>query len=234
VPLFSVIIPTRNRPDFLGQALASVLAQECADFEVLLVNDGEGVTLNQSDPRIRILDNHQRGAVPARNLGVEQAQGKHIAFLDDDDVWLNRSHLSISAAQLSAGADFCFADGIMKFAGEAAPRIFSKTADRRSLQHDNTILISAVCYARTLHDRLGLFDEALPFYWDWDWYLRVANAGFTLRHIADLAVDIRIHPANMSGQSNLEARRNNLSLLAHKHQLGALTLKNHADFATAK
>lgn len=227
---FSVIIPTRDRPDFLGEAVASVLAQSVIDFEVLIVNDGNGQISLPLDPRIRILHNYQRGPVPARNLGVSEARGDYIAFLDDDDVWIDRQHLAEALRLLQAGAKFTFGNGIMQFPGEAQLRHFDLTATAQSLERDNTILISAVCYEKALHHSLGLFDEALPFYWDWDWYLRVVRDGHHLVHITQSVVDIRIHPQNMSGNSNEAERRAGLDAFAAKHKLGFISLKNHADF----
>lgn len=229
MPLFSVIIPTRNRPDYLAEAVASVLAQSEHDFELLIVNDGVPLESPPRDRHVRILENEARGAVPARKLGVAQALGQFVAFLDDDDQWIDRDHLKRSAAVLKTES-FAFGDGLMQFPGEAHPRLFDRDADAASLARDNTILISAVCYRRRLHDALGAFDETLPYYWDWDWYLRVARAGHVLHHMNHAVADIRIHPQNMSGEMNREARRDNLDRLSAKHGLGFITLRNHTDF----
>jgi glycosyltransferase involved in cell wall biosynthesis len=233
MPQVSVIIPTRDRLQFLSEAVASVAGQSFGDWELLLVNDGVSALPKNNDPRIRVFDNLQRGAVSARNLGVAHARGSLIAFLDDDDTWIDAGHLAAAAKALQQDA-FFFADGIMKFPGESSPRVFARDADATSLEQDNTILISAVCYRRALHDELGPFDEALPYYWDWDWYLRVARAGHRLVRRTHTVVDIRIHPQNMSGDSNAQARRENLDRFAGKHGIGPLVLKNHADFSEAE
>ncbi len=223
--LFSVIIPTKNRPDYLKEACASVLQQSHHDLELLIVNDGGEMVLPSADPRVRVLNNQSRGAVPARNFGVSAAKGSLIAFLDDDDFWIDQQHLEKA---LAAQADFYFADGDMIFPdGKIKP--FAKNATAETLEHDNTILISAVCYKRSIHDKLGLFDETLPYYWDWDWYLRVSRGGYGLHHQSDPAVRIRVHPQNMSG-GNDAARRANLDLMITKHRLGSIPLKNHTDF----
>jgi glycosyltransferase involved in cell wall biosynthesis len=230
MPMFSVIIPTRNRADYLKSAVASVLQQTLSDFELLIVNDGADVVDAFADGRVRVLDNAQRGAVPARNLGVAEATGHYVAFLDDDDVWCSTVHLENAFAVHSQGVDFYFSDGVMRMPDGSA-RNFSHDANVTSLAHDNTILISTVCYARHLHDKLGEFDTALPYYWDWDWYLRVARGGFSLKRNIEAAAEILVHAQNMSGDANIDQRRANLDLLCHKHGLGAIELKNHADFA---
>jgi glycosyltransferase involved in cell wall biosynthesis len=229
LPKFTVIIPTRNRPQYLGEAVASVLKQSLADFELLIVNDGDTALPPFKDPRIHILNNQSLGAVAARNLGVAKARGAYIAFLDDDDVWSQDDHLAHATNKLSKTTDFYFADGEMKFP-DGSTKLFAQAADVQSLQRDNTILVSAICYKKSLHAKLGTFDLALPYYWDWDWYLRVANSGAQLYRRAFPVVDIRIHAQNMSGDSNLLARRANLNLLELKHDLAKIELKGHLDF----
>ena len=227
-PQFSVIIPTRNRETYLGDAVKSVLSQQGVSLELLIVNDGEPLTITFKDPRVRVLDNRKRTAVPARNLGVSNAAGTYIAFLDDDDFWIDPHHLEKAQAQFDQYADFYFADGEMWFF-DGRVKLFALDATATSLEKDNTILISAVCYRRCIHDKLGAFDEALPYYWDWDWYLRVARGGFKLFHQSSPVVCIRVHENNMSGQ-NETARRANLDALQGKHNLPPIPLKNHTDF----
>lgn len=228
-PTFSVIIPTRNRPDFLAESVASVLQQKNANLELLVVNDGDPLQATFSDPRVRVLDNHKRGAVPARNLGVAESRGKVIAFLDDDDIWIDDRHLEKSATALAHNQGFYFANGLMAFP-DGSTRDFSQSASATSLEKDNTILISAVCYSKSLHEKLGTFDESIPYYWDWDWYLRVARAGTPLHHQAKPAVSIRVHANNMSGTANAAARQENLDRLCTKHGLEKIVLKSHIDF----
>jgi glycosyltransferase involved in cell wall biosynthesis len=223
--MISVIIPTKNRPDFLLQAVQSVLLQTHAEFEILVVNDGDDL-IQFNHEKIRVLNNQKRGAVVARNFGVTQTRGTHIAFLDDDDMWIDRQHLERAAVR---DAEFYFADGVMKFA-DGTSSAFAHDANVETLAHDNTILISAVVYEKVLHGKLGMFDETLPYYWDWDWYLRAARSGASFYHCDIPAVDIRVHAQNMSADQNQSARQANLNLLCSKHNLQNITLKNHVDF----
>ncbi len=227
-PQFSVVIPTRNREHYLAEAVASVLAQAEVSLELLVVNDGDALTLSFADPRVRVLDNGKRTAVPARNLGVEQALGDFIAFLDDDDYWIDGHHLAKAREAFQQHADFYFANGEMSFP-DGSVKLFDRDATLKSLEHDNTILISAVCYRRAIHEKLGRFDESIPYYWDWDWYLRVARGGYKLHHQSQPAVCIRVHEGNMSA-ANDAARRANLDALEAKHKLAPIPLKNHTDF----
>ena len=231
---FSVIIPTRNRPQYLIQAVESVMAQEAVSLEILVVDDGNVQLPAFSSERVRILPNGQRGAVAARNLGVAAAKGHYIAFLDDDDWWTDPRFLLSSLEMLRHGSDFTFADGTLVFDDGRKDMPFAFDADKLSLEADNSILISTVCYRRELHAVLGEFDEALPFYWDWDWYLRVARGGFVLARLARPIVSIRVHDGNMSSEAQEKARRDNLDALTRKHRLPPLKLKNHLSLASER
>ena len=91
---FSVIIPTRNRPQLLTRAIESVAGQKHVDLEIIIVNDGNQPIVGLSEPHIKILDNLNQGPVAARNLGVDHSNGEIIAFLDDDDQWTDDFFLS--------------------------------------------------------------------------------------------------------------------------------------------
>ena len=93
-PLISVVIPTRDRPPLAIRAVQSALRQTLNEIEVIVVIDGpdeptQKVLQDIPDPRMRtILLPTPLGAGEARNVGVDQARGPWIAFLDDDDEWL--------------------------------------------------------------------------------------------------------------------------------------------------
>ena len=94
MPKVSVIIPTYNRPEFLKEAVQSVLAQICHDYEIILISDASDGNLKKEHRAIANLSSsiflyhlptHQ-GVSQARNLGLNQAKGDYILFLDDDDL----------------------------------------------------------------------------------------------------------------------------------------------------
>ncbi len=91
MPLFSVIIPTYNRAGLIQQTLDSVFAQEFADFEVWVVDDGSTdktlEVLAGYGQRLKLLRQANQGPGPARNLGAVHAVGQYIVFLDSDDLW---------------------------------------------------------------------------------------------------------------------------------------------------
>ena len=96
---FSVIIPVYNIEQYVRRCVDSVLQQDFADYEVILVDDGStdqsGVLcdqLAQNNPRVRVIHKENGGLSSARNAGVRQAKGRYIWFVDGDD-WIEQGAL---------------------------------------------------------------------------------------------------------------------------------------------
>ncbi len=106
---FSVVIPTRDRPELFSVALASVLQQSFEDLEVVVVNDGssdENWSRYQTiealkNPRVTVVSLPRRpqghGPSYAINSGAARARGDYLCFLDDDDEWIDGEHLDRAA-----------------------------------------------------------------------------------------------------------------------------------------
>jgi glycosyltransferase involved in cell wall biosynthesis len=108
-PLVSAVIPTRNRPELVCQAVRSVLSQTVREVECIVVIDGPDVATLHSlgeieDPRLRVIALAENvGGCEARNLGAQAARGEWVALLDDDDEWLPfRLEKQLAAAAKSA------------------------------------------------------------------------------------------------------------------------------------
>lgn len=113
----SIIMPAWNAAQTIGESIASVLAQDDEDWELLIVDDGSddataaiASAAASSNSRIRLLS-HQTSCGPAaaRNTAIESARGRYIAFLDADDLWLpgklscQRTVMEASGATVVAG-----------------------------------------------------------------------------------------------------------------------------------
>jgi glycosyltransferase involved in cell wall biosynthesis len=136
MPFFSVILATRDRPALFAEALASVLAQEGADYELIVVDDGSldahdaayagaldraGETLGERLKVRRLLRRPRgHGQSYSLNFGADEAAGDYLAFLDDDDRWTDPRHLARAAAALAArpGADLFMTNQCAFRAGE--------------------------------------------------------------------------------------------------------------------
>lgn len=119
-PAISVVVATYNRRARLPRAIASVLAQADAEFELIVVDDASTddtrtYLASLADPRIRvILAEHNRGPSAARNLGLEAARADVVAFLDSDDAY-RAQRLSLPLAALGADPSLvCVLSSAMK------------------------------------------------------------------------------------------------------------------------
>ena len=94
-PLISVIIPVYNSQDYLPECIMSVVSQDIDDMEIIAVDDGSsdsslGILQSYSEryPNLHIFSSRRLGASGARNIGLDQAMGKYVVFLDSDDMLL--------------------------------------------------------------------------------------------------------------------------------------------------
>lgn len=131
-PFFSIVVPTRNRVDWLRRCLQGIAEQEYTNYEVIIVDDGSDDDVasayrdmvTELGSRFRLfhanLDSrHRLGPSAVRNWGIDQTQGRYIAFCDDDDYWIRSDLLSTAAAALSStDADLYFSDQKVQFNDE--------------------------------------------------------------------------------------------------------------------
>lgn len=238
--MVSVLIPTFNRPALLLRALRSLQLQLYPDWEAVVVDDGDGSGIlaahNLRDPRIVGVRNEGKGQVDARNTGLAHASGEMIALLDDDDWWLDTTHLQRVVRALKAQPGLVYRGGylIHERDGLELQRIpFDFKATPGSLRTDNLLLATGAAYPRFFHDQLGLFDPEMSDYWDWDWYLRIVSAGYPLIQLPGRGVAVAMHGANMSYSARQDERQKNLDKLSSKHGLSGITLKDHRVIAGA-
>jgi glycosyltransferase involved in cell wall biosynthesis len=92
VPIVSAIIPVHNGESTIARAVESVLTQDFSDIELIVVNDGSTDSthevLGPYAGQVKRIEQAKAGPAVARNVGIEAARGKYVAFLDADDAWL--------------------------------------------------------------------------------------------------------------------------------------------------
>ena len=120
--LISVIVPVYNTEKYLDRCIQSVLAQTYTNWELLLIDDGStdssGTICDQyaaEDNRIRVFHKENGGVSSARNLGLDNAKGEWITFVDSDD-WVEPSMLKeLLAIALDNDADYVYCDLLFDF-----------------------------------------------------------------------------------------------------------------------
>jgi glycosyltransferase involved in cell wall biosynthesis len=189
-PLVSVIVRTRDRPSLLREALASLRAQSFRDFETLVVADGgarppeEILQPAPGEGGLRLLHREPpHGRARALNAGLDAAQGRFIAYLDDDDLFLP-DHLECLARFLSGSDAYRVAytdvEQISQTLGEDGkyhdgPRlvVYGQPYDPHRLLSSNYISLIGLMHAAT--DLR--YDEQFDILEDWDFMLRLAERG---------------------------------------------------------
>lgn len=124
-PIVSIIIPSRNRGKSLDRCLSAIKEQSFIDYEVILVDDGSDyqfrqeskLLLQQYDQRFKLHLLHESGtkgsgASFTRNVGINLADGKYIAFCDDDDYWLRSDYLQVAVDAMEQSNAEVFFSGI--------------------------------------------------------------------------------------------------------------------------
>ena len=201
-PLVSVIIPTKNRPDMLIDAIRSVLGQTYRHFEILVINDGggdvEGILSNlDADGRIvyvRLPQSRERSF--GRNLGVQLAQGKYITYLDDDDRYYPQ-HLETLVEFLErTGHQVAYADAYRVHQTKEHGRYVTKSKDLPYSQDFNAdqILVNnfipnlCLMHAKACVEQVGGFESSLEPHEDWDFLIRLSQQ-YSIHHIQTVTAE---------------------------------------------
>lgn len=186
----SVVIPTFRRHETLPRAVRSALLQGPAVTEVIVVDDNreEGdrsqvrrILRELDDPRVVYLQNAgNRGGAASRNVGIRQARGSLLAFLDDDDLWLP-GKITAQAALMRPGVVGVDCGYVER--DDAWGLLFEVFGDGRTKTQAQMLAgycpvsTSLVMVTRDVALRVGLFDEEIDSFEDYDFWLRCASVG---------------------------------------------------------
>lgn len=178
-PLLSVYIPTHNRAMLLTRALESVWRQRDSRCEIIVIDDGS------ADRTPELLDqwaamgklrwcrnNHPVGACAARNLAIQEARGKFVMGLDDDDEMCPGRIGTLLAALRSYYAFVCASDWLIPRAGTARLRIVPSHINEEMILSRN-VVGNQICAERKKILGCNGFDESLPSAQDYDLWIRM-------------------------------------------------------------
>jgi len=184
-PLATIVIPVYGRTEYIRAAVDSALAQTYPHREIIVVDDGSphdvrGV-LAERLGKVRYLHQKNGGLSAARNLGLREAEGKYVAFLDDDDL-LEPAKLEKQIRILEARpeAGLVYSD-CYEFGHPGVPKLNPATGRDRPPEEfpeafflQPNVRIPTVLLRRDCFRSCGLFDESLPQHEDGDMLLRFA------------------------------------------------------------
>ena len=188
MPEVTVVIPTFNSAHLLRRAIGSVAEQTFTDWEILVIDNNstdstDEVLRETRDARIRVLKVRNEGVIAvSRNMGVREARGRWVAFLDADD-WWDVTKLEESVDALRRGADVvyhdlrCVSRGLLNFRKLIRSRQLSVPVRHDLIKNGNALLNSSVVIDRSLLVAVRGQDEDpnLIAAEDYDCWIRVAN-----------------------------------------------------------
>jgi glycosyltransferase involved in cell wall biosynthesis len=211
-PLVSVVIPYYNGERFIEEAVGSVIRQSYRNWELLLVDDGsqekpEKILAKYGyDKRFRyIRHEYNKGIAATRNTGMRAAKGEYIAFLDQDDIWLNdklKKQIKVfmlatdNPGMVCTGMYFVDSRGVIfsRFNGydDKNQNKMIKDMFFSSKNSGSIMMIKKQCVNET-----GFFDENFYAYDDFDYWMRTAKK-FKIKYLNLPFVKKRFHESNTS------------------------------------
>jgi len=182
--LVSCIITTYNRPKLVGRAIESVLGQSYSSIELIIIDDhsnelyDEVKELYSANVKVRFHRNAKNlGLAASRNVGINLSNGKYVAFLDDDDVWM-KDKLKKQISYLETNKDFigCSSSHI-----ESVSKKTIKIDKEVYRFEDNTGFNYLGPPSKLMLKKdialATMFDEEAKHAEDWDFYLRILKLG---------------------------------------------------------
>ena len=201
---FSIIIPTYNSAEFIGECVCSVLSQSCQDFEIIIVdNYSTDDTIDEirkyNQEKIKIFQNKNHGVIGvSRNFGVTKSSGKYIAFLDSDDFWY-KNKLQLCSEYIPNNDMVCH---LLERSNKNKNHWFStkKLTFLRLMIGGNCVATSSVVMKKSVFEKYGGFscDKELVTVEDYDFWLALLKGNSSVRLINQKLGFYRIHENNSS------------------------------------
>lgn len=201
-PKISVIMPYYNSSAYVHQAIGSILRQAYEPLEILFVDDGStdniAASLEVYKPVLRYFHQENQGPSVARNLALQHATGEFIAFLDADDIW-PEGKLALQAGYLLRHPEKRIVTGHIQYIWSGVEREHLYFRENNTLVH---VHLGAALVRREVFDEVGMFDPAIRFNEDLDWYFRLHEHGVALKVLEDITLIYRRHAESLTRNKN--------------------------------
>jgi len=216
-PVISCIVPVFNGERYVREALESIHNQTYRPLEIIVINDGSTdntkEVVNNLEFSVQYVEQFNSGPAAARNHGVSLAKGDFVAFLDADDLW-HQEKLSKQMTQFQAKPemDVCVTH-LDHFEDSELGRKDILYQDQRRLYHIPGYVTQTLLTRRITFEKVGLFDQNLRYSDANDWFIRVADLGFSLEIIPEVLVYRRLHSSNFSLQKESTSHDEHLKII---------------------
>lgn len=204
--LISVVMPAFNAAQTIENSIQSVLAQSLGDLELLVVDDCSTDNTVQivrklalEDYRIRLIQSEHNSGSPAtpRNIGISNAQGRYVAFLDSDDSWSQgKLEAQVRFMKQSGAAISCTGYKVVDSDGKAIGAFVPpKLAGYQQLLSENTLGCSTVMIDLT---KVSGFAFPVCGHEDYALWLELTRAGLTVHGLPDMHATYQVAPGSVS------------------------------------
>lgn len=232
MPKISIIIPCYNSEQFIDRTIKSVLSQTFSDWELLLIDDHSTDKTKdilekyaKNDTRIKILQTKENSGGPAlpKNIGIENAKGEYIAFLDHDDEWLpEKLEKQLAVFKNSKDEKLGLVSCGVRLINNKNKEFATVTQKNNNIFPD--ILIrnpifsnSSVLIKKEVIDIVGKRDENLKYSEDYDYWLRIAGAGYNFFYIKEPLFKYYFHENNVTKNIGLLKKIENMEIIFQKN-----------------
>lgn len=229
-PLVSVVMPTYNHAQYIGRAIQSVLDQTYKNWELIVIDNHSTdntveLLAGFSDSRITYLKIHNNGVIAlSRNVGIREAKGEWIAFLDSDD-WWSSDKLNICCSNIRSNVDLLYHDLIIEKEDQTSSesKMLIESRQLKSpvlldlLVSGNLLANSAVIVRKRLLEQVGLIDEnpLMIACEDYNTWLKIAEISEGFLYVNQKLGTYMLHKKGMSNRNMMPPLRCAVSKFTH-------------------
>ncbi len=195
-PLVSVIMPAYNAANYIGAAIESVLIANYRNFELIVIDDGSTDDTKETvagfkDDKIRYFYKENGGPASARNIGIKNAAGDFLVFLDADDMIVpNFISGHLAEFEKNPDAELVYCDDCLMDEEERPLRVIKRPeyAERKFLIRDLfrcgfPVVPFRGCIKKSVFEKIGLYEESLLVAEDFDMVRRAVKCGLKMCHL---------------------------------------------------
>ncbi len=218
-PLVSIILPTYNADEFIGDAVESILNQTYHNIELIIIDDGSTddtkSILEKYSNQIKYLYQDNRGPSEARNTGIKMAKGELIAYQDADDTSLpNRIEQEVTFLLDNPECSMVYTGVSTIYMGGRTKRQLTTPHNQFLLLQRNYIPCGTVMHWKNALNIVGMWNENI----DWDLWVRISEK-FQIGCIQKCLYNRVIHKNNISsGRGRLKNRLIDLQMFNDRYE----------------
>lgn len=251
-PLVSIIVPSYNHEEFVGECIESIIKQDYKNIELIILNDGsKDNTANiirsyesackERFNRFIFIDKENEGICKTLNRGIKESTGEYYCFMASDDFMLENcisEQINYFNDKKSVERVFCnfyrylYDINKKELNYKKDPKWTKYMNSKREKFYIENLLGNQLAvfgmYKKSVIDKVGLFDEKLLFE-DWDISLRILNSNIKLGYISKPIYCYRRHSSNISGNGNYKfILEGSLQVINKIEKDNTIELKNKA------